>query len=418
LEKRDEVKGGGGMKSTLTEGKFLLLTLSAIFLLMALHIFQPQLTEYYNPADFLGIHTILEFFSIAVSAAIFLYGLKSFGMTRSAKMLFLSFIFFLIGIIDLMHTITFKGMPHFITDSSVAKATWFWVISRGLESLLLLTLIVFPNRKLQRDYRGLLLSIVAICTSFVVFIVFHFEHSLPLLVIEGKGTTFLKNVIEYGVCFILFVSIIIMLAQYYLEKDGNKLTITIAFVFLLLSELIFTTYQSVYDFDNFTGHLFKAIGYYFILRSFYFSEPASEIDQLSSMLSDLPGFIFKLEIRRNDCICTFCDGELLGRLGVFSKEMLSKAPQSGIFKILGHLTEEYCLSSGTTKDQKLFTINYKEKELFVSLKRYPSSEGIRYVVGSVVELIDGKQKEVAHKAVRPDKFTQFHYEQAKNLSEY
>jgi hypothetical protein len=414
-------EGGVGMKSSLSEGKFLLLTLSAILLLMALHIFRPQLTEFYNPADFLGIHTILEFFSIAVSAAIFLYGLKSFGMTRLGKMLYLSFIFFQIGTIDLMHTITFKGMPHFITDSSVAKATWFWVISRGLESFLMLTLIVFPNRKLKRDYRRLLLVLVAIFTSLVVFIVFHFEHSLPLLVIEGKGTTFLKNVIEYGVCFILFLSIIIMLAQYYSEKDGNKLTITIAFVFLLLSELIFTTYQSVYDFDNFTGHLFKAIGYYFILRSFYFTEPTSEIDQLSSMLSDLPGFIFKLEIRRNDCICTFCDGELLGRLGVFSKEMLSKAPQAGIFKILGHWTEEYCLSSGTTKDKKLFTINYKEKTLLISLKRYPSSEGVRSVVGTVVELQAGQQKEAIHKtrqseSIRPDKFSQFHYEQAKNLS--
>jgi hypothetical protein len=405
------------MKSSLTEGKFLLLTLSAIFLLMALHIFQPQLTKFYNPADFLGIHTILEFFSIAVSAAIFLYGLKSFGMNRSGKMLYLSFTFFLIGIIDLMHTITFKGMPHFITDSSVAKATWFWVIARGLESFLMLILIVFPNRKLKRDYRSLLLVLVAVISSLVVFIVFHFEDSLPLLVIDGKGTTFLKNVIEYGVCFILFLSIIIMLAQYYQEKDGSKLTITIAFVFLLLSELIFTTYQSVYDFDNFTGHLFKAIGYYFILRSFYFTEPTSEIDKLSSMLSDLPGLIFKLEIRRNDCICTFCDGELLGRLGVISKEMLSKVPQAGLFNILGHSMEEYCFSSGTTKDQKIFTINYKEKALLVSLKRYPSSEGVRSVVGSVVELSDGQQKEVTHKALRTEKFSKFHYEQAKNLSE-
>lgn len=401
------------MKSSLTEGKFLALTLSAIFLLMSLHIFQPQLTKFYNPADFLGIHTILEFFSIAVSAAIFLYGLKSFGMTRSGKMLYLSFIFFQIGTIDLMHTITFKGMPHFITDSSVAKATWFWVIARGLESFLMLTLIIFPNRKLKRDYRGLILILVAIFTSLVVFIVFHFEHSLPQLVIEGKGTTFLKNMIEYGVCFILFLSIIIMLAQYYLEKDGNKLRITIAFVFLLLSELIFTTYQSVYDYENFTGHLFKAIGYYFILRSFYFTEPAPEINQISSMFADLPGFIFRLEIQRNDCACTFCEGELLGRLGLFSKDMLSN--QARIFKILGPSMEDYCFSNGTTKDQKVFTINYKDTMLLVSLKRNPSSEGVRSIVGSVVELIDGQQKKV--KAMRSDKISQFHYEQAKNLSE-
>jgi hypothetical protein len=413
------MKGGKGMKSALTEAKFLLLTLTAIFLLMALHFYQPQITKYYHPDDYLGIHIILEFFSISISAAIFLYGLKNFGTTRSSKMLYLSFIFFLIGTVDLLHTIAFKGMPHFVTDSSVAKATWFWVIARVLESFLMLTLIIVPFRKLKRDYRLPVLAAAIILASFVAYIVFHYEKSLPLLVVEGKGTTFLKNMIEYCVSFMQFLSIIITLTQYYLEKSGEKLTITIAFVFLLLSELIFTTYQSVYDFENFTGHLYKAIGYYFILKSFYFTAPSSEIETLSSMISNFPGFIFKLEIRRNDCYCTFCDGELLGRLGLHSEDLKTKSPLGGIFTITGHAVEDFCLSGSVTNDHKTFTVNYREQSLLISIKRYPASGGIRTVVGSVVEL---QPKEEVGKIpqiepVSVEKFSGFHYREQKNLSE-
>ncbi len=84
-----------------------------------------------------------------------------------------------------------------------------------------------------------------------------FEGSLPLLVIEGKGTTVLKNSIEYFVSLILFVSLIISLYHYYLEKSEEKLYFALALVFLLLTELIFTIYQSVFDLDNFLGHVFK-----------------------------------------------------------------------------------------------------------------------------------------------------------------
>lgn len=113
------------MKSHLSEGKFLIYTTSAIILLIGIHIFNQQLTAFYNPDNYVGIHTLLEVFSISISAAIFLYGLKGFGKTKSRLMLLLSFTFFVVGALDVMHTLSFKGMPYFITESSVAKATWF-----------------------------------------------------------------------------------------------------------------------------------------------------------------------------------------------------------------------------------------------------------------------------------------------------
>ncbi|MDF2855911.1 MAG: extracellular exochitinase, partial [Neobacillus sp.] len=140
------------MGSTITETKFLIYTVSAILLLMLVRIFMPELNAIYDPNNYVGIHTVLEVLCIAISVTIFLYGIKSYRLSKSSKMLFLAFTFIIVGMVDLLHMISYKGMPFFITDSSVAKATWFWVIARVIQSILMLSLLLLPDRRLKKDY--------------------------------------------------------------------------------------------------------------------------------------------------------------------------------------------------------------------------------------------------------------------------
>jgi hypothetical protein len=204
------------MKSRMTETKFLFYTVSAIILLMTVRIFLTEINTIYNPDNYAGIHSFLEIICIAISVTIFLYGIKMYSTTRSIRLLLLAFTFLLVGMIDLFHTLSFKGMPFFITASSVQKATWFWVTARVIQSLLMLSLILLPDRKLKKDYRLVTFALGVTLTSIVVYSIISFEESLPMLVIEGKGTTLLKNGIEYGVSFILFISLVVSLYQYYL----------------------------------------------------------------------------------------------------------------------------------------------------------------------------------------------------------
>ncbi len=258
------------MKNYLSEGKFLLYSVLAIFFLMSTHIFQEQINSLYNPENYVGFHTMLENISICISATIFFYGLKRYRITRSSQMLLLSFTFFFIGTMDLFHTLTFKGMPYFITESSVAKATWFWIIARSGQAILLLPILLLPDWSLKRDYRIGMLAVAAVLLSVIIYVVFYFENSLPLLMEDGKGTTPLKNAIEYSISVLQFICLLITLYHYHEEKCEAKLSIALALVFLLLAELVFTIYRSVYDIDNFVGHIFKTLGFYYILKGFYF----------------------------------------------------------------------------------------------------------------------------------------------------
>lgn len=393
------------MKSTLTEGKFLTYIVGAIFLLIGIHFFQPQLSSLYNPRDYIGIHTILEFFSISIAMTIFLYGLKNFDNTRSSEMLLLSFTFLTVGMIDILHTLSFKGMPYFLTESSVAKATWFWVFARVIESILMLVLIAFPSRKTKRDYRGLLSLAAIVITIVVAYVVIHFESNMPLLVVEGSGTTALKNGIEYFVGFLQFLSIIVVLYQYFLEKSETKMYIVLAFVFLLFSELIFTIYQSVYDLDNFSGHLFKVFGDYFILKGFYFTGSTMEKENTHQSIQNQPGIIFQLEERGSRFICSYCEGSLLASLDLTAEKLAGKEPAQ-LFAILGASFQEYC-ETPTVQDKPVgFITGYRDKIFFVSSKCTRSSQGTEIISGIVVDLSNAASMEAAvsleKKQLKPD----------------
>jgi hypothetical protein len=373
------------IKSNMTEGKLLIYTVLAIFLLMAIHLFQRQLNAIYAATNYVGFHTLLEFLSISISATIFFYGLKSYGVTRSSRMLLLSLTFFLVGMLDLLHTISFKGMPYFITESSVAKATWFWIIARIFNSLLMLSILLIPDRRLKRDYRASTQIIAIFIAASIGFLVINFEKSLPLLFIEGQGTTSLKNGIEYIICFILFFGLIATLYQYHIEKSFAKLAIALAFVFLLLTELIFTIYQSVDDLNNFSGHIFKVFGFYFLLKGFYFSNEESEQqekEENQKLISELPGFIFKVVKRGDDFIGIYWEGELLKRIGLDREDIVGKS----LSRVFPMMIKEYCRLSWKLQETIAFEMAYMGKSLLISIKPWFEEDEKKVIIGTVIDM--------------------------------
>lgn len=271
-----------------TEKKTLAIAVIAVLSLIFVRMFHDELYSMYNPQNHLAIHTILEMFSITISIAIFIYGWLTFRHFRSRQLVLIAIIFFAVGLLDLFHAITYNGMPYFITESSTQKATSFWLIARLTEALFIIIVLLLPKRKMVKDHRPLLLfTAIAYVTTFTI-IIFAFENSLPIWVIEGQGTTPIKNGIEYVISFFHLMAIIIALFHYRRTKNPAELSIALAFFFLLICEFIFTIYTSVYDFDNFLGHIYKVVGYFYILKGFYFSainEPFSRNKLMNDKLN-------------------------------------------------------------------------------------------------------------------------------------
>jgi PAS domain-containing protein len=377
----------------MTEGKFMSYSLAAVIFLIAIHLFHSQLLTIYNPLNYLGFHTILELFSISISASIFFISMRMFKKNQLRSSLLLGATFFLVGMIDVLHTLTFKGMPFFFSESSIPKATWFWVIARVIEAVFILVLLLVPDRKISKKFGPITFLF---CTSFIIsiaFFIFQSENHLPALVIEGKGTTLLKNTIEYFVSFLHFVAMVLVLYRYYIDKKEDHLYQALAFTLLFLSELIFTIYKSVYDLDNFSGHIFKVIGYYFIMKGFLFiptSVKKIELETvpesaLRKILHEQEGIIFKFIKVDEDFIHTFCDGELLKTLDISQSSIVDKSIQEFI-PVEGEYIIKYYSRAWHTGEIVRFTVVHNQLSLFVVLKPLTKDGAVYEVIGSVIDI--------------------------------
>ena len=241
----------------------LLLPLTLSFLL------KERLYFVLDEGAYLSFHITLESLSILISAFIAIQGWLIFPYNMSRRRLLLSILFLMVGLLDFMHMVSYKGMPTFITDSSVAKATWFWIFARFTEAIGMFFIFLFPNKNYVRHKRFLLYIGSFITALFFSFFILYYERYFPILVVKGVGVTPLKRNLEYLISFIHLITIVMLVYQNQKEKIKINQATMIALTFILVSELIFTLYKNVFDIDNLIGHFYKIFGYYYLMKGIY-----------------------------------------------------------------------------------------------------------------------------------------------------
>lgn len=254
------------------EKRFLFLSFFAIIIFICIRLFQQKFNITYNTLNFLSMHTLLELFSIAVSATLALQAWLLFPQYLSKHRLVIGAAFLSVGVLDLFHTLSYNGMPFFFTESSVAKATWYWLIARGTETVAILYIMIWKDQQVSFAQKRLYFLISFVYTAVLASGVMIWLDRLPVLVVDGQGVTPLKFFGEVLVCTGHGVAIILASKRYLKKKSEAILTSMTAFIFLLFAEIEFTQYKSVYDLDNLLGHFFKIAGYYYLLKGIYLAK--------------------------------------------------------------------------------------------------------------------------------------------------
>ena len=137
--------------------------------------------------SYLLFHTLVELFSIAVAWDIFFLAWNSRRIMANNYLLFLGISYLFVGIIDLFHTIAYKGMGVFPASSS-DLASQFWIAGRFVQSVSLLIAPLFLGRRLKVH-----LVIAAFVLGFAALLgsVFYWK-VFPDTYIEGVGLTAFK----------------------------------------------------------------------------------------------------------------------------------------------------------------------------------------------------------------------------------
>ena len=255
---------------------------------MAINMAAPHMYQTFNTDEYLAIHTLLEFvavlvaFSIGILVWLIKEGLEGFP----AKFILVTGLtFFAVSLVDLIHILSFNGMPVFITSNSEQKAILLFVSGRFIVAFGIIAAITLPSKwfgnvkKAAKVINGFLTGIVAA----VLFLAMEQGLNLPLLFVEGEGLTELKIYLEYsiiglyGLCGFLLWAVRLRIGESIFYK------LIYFLIFSGFSDLTFTFYENASDTFNLLGHLYKVTAYYFLFKAISLSSIVNYFYTLGEM---------------------------------------------------------------------------------------------------------------------------------------
>jgi PAS domain S-box-containing protein len=219
--------------------------------------------------NYLLFHGIVEIAGIAVVFSIFIIIWNTRRVVPDAFFLIVGISFLFIGGIDLTHTLSYKGMGVF-PGNNADLPTQLWIAARYFQSITFLIATLFIGKSITKDRKYDTGIVIAACTAActLLFLSIFVWQNFPHCFIEGSGLPPFKIASEYVISLILIATI----ANLYLKRGHFNPTVwkflIAAQMFLILGELAFTSYISVYGFMNLLGHLFRLVSVYLFYRAF------------------------------------------------------------------------------------------------------------------------------------------------------
>ena len=219
---------------------------------------------------YLPLHTTLETAAIVVAMLSFGIAWNAWAESRPGNVLLIGAVLFGAALLDFAHTLSYHGMPDFVTASSPQKAIAFWLGARFLVAIGLLAVALRPWRaSLSFKSRYLLMIALAVYVTVIYRVVLFHPDSLPDFFITGQGLTPLKVLLEYGLVAVYAATAVLFYRQARRGAGFNATELFLAAAIAALSELCFTLYASVSDIFNVVGHVYKILCYGFIFRAVF-----------------------------------------------------------------------------------------------------------------------------------------------------
>jgi PAS domain S-box-containing protein len=230
----------------------------SVFMLIAPWL--PPVSLFGSSESYVPVHTLLEFCGMAIAVMVFSLT-WTLHRHNDRHLLWLGLGFLLVAITNFAHTMSFAGMPVWVTASGPEKAINFWLAARLYTAITLLLFAFLPFKSTPRGLAGFSLLVVLLLAILTCWMGLWHAEWLPRTFIPGQGLTGFKIGAEYVLMFLL------MLAAGRLAWTARRtysyslwLVAAAAWV-LALCGMFFTLYAKVTDLLNFMGHVYQAVAY-------------------------------------------------------------------------------------------------------------------------------------------------------------
>jgi len=259
-------------------------------------------TTYVN---YLLFHSLAEIFSIVVAYSVFMITWNSKQYIKNQYVLLIGIAYLFIATLDLLHTLSYKGMPIF-TDYDY-YANQLWIGARYLESITLMAAFYFLGS--DKNYKPeIIFAIYTLVTTVIVLSIFVWK-LFPACFVDGIGLTPFKKISEYIICMILTAGILLLNKNKKRFEPAIYKKLFASLVCTIISELTFTFYINNYGFSNLVGHYFKFFSFYLIYKAIIetgIRQPYDlifkELDTTNKNLNDEIAARIKIEKEREQII--------------------------------------------------------------------------------------------------------------------
>ncbi len=215
--------------------------------------------------NFLLFHTFAEFFSIFVGLGVFFIAWSARRFLENPYFKILAAGFLCFSMLDLVHTLAYKGMGVFPQHEGGNLPTQLWIAARYIQALSFIAAWAFVNRRLRMTWlvNGSLVIFFLVLMSIFVWDVFPQCYDDQ----AGQLTSF-KIISEYIIIGLLAVALglLVWRGQKYFSKQTIQLLVA-SIVLTMASEFAFTLYRHVWSNWNVIGYLFKISAFYLIYKA-------------------------------------------------------------------------------------------------------------------------------------------------------
>ncbi len=242
----------------------LMLCALSVFGLIAIMAVPPSTDFTHGYTSMLAVHLLMELFAIVIAMLVVTVSWHTFDVQdpRSANVLICGFL--IVACCDLVHALTYEGMPPFLSSSSTSRAIFFWLMGRTFEIVTMSLIAVNWAPAWSRRW-SLLLGVVVSCG--LVWFGSSELDSFPATFVSGQGVTPFKAGYEYLLC-LLFISVAALLWRRARQSGQSQYQLLAASCFVMgVGELSFTGYVTPSDFQNIFGHIYKLVAYGLLYRA-------------------------------------------------------------------------------------------------------------------------------------------------------
>jgi diguanylate cyclase (GGDEF)-like protein/PAS domain S-box-containing protein len=237
-----------------------ILTLAALPVLLLFPVVPVAGLRDFYPA----FHVAAELAAIITAVLIFNVGHYGMAEERPVANYILACTFLAVALLDLLHTLSYSGMPNFVTTNTPHKAIVLWLGARYIEAVGLVAWLLWPDRLAVRPARSVVLALALAWVAVMGVVGVVTPEVLPATFVAGSGPTAVKIALEWGVMGLLAVAIVAAVAVR--QRHANWRTIVTILMLMVGSELCFTLYVQPDDATNAIGHVYKLAAFYLLYR--------------------------------------------------------------------------------------------------------------------------------------------------------